>query len=90
MDTDPPTTTVLPNEVRFGPLSLGDLIGVAVGGVAGLLLLCLLCICLCACVWCCCCCGQEGGEEGGGVKVGETTDGAEAGMTMFNPMALEQ
>lgn len=90
MDTDPPTTTVRPNEVRFGPLTLGGLIGVAVGGVAGLLLLCLLCICLCACVWCCCCCGQEGGEEGGGVKVGETTDSAEAGITMFNPMALEQ
>ena len=41
-------------------------------------------------MWWWCCCGREGGEEGGGVKVGETADSAEAGMTMFNPMALEQ
>lgn len=90
MVTGPPTMIALPNQVRFGPFSLAQLIGVVVGGVGGLLLFCLLCICLCGCVWCCCCCGQEGGEEGGGVKVGETADSAEAGMTMFNPMALEQ
>lgn len=91
MVTDPPTMIPLPNEVRFGPFSLAQLIGVVVGLVGGVLLLCLLCICLCGgCVWWWCCCGREGGEEGGGVKVGETADSAEAGMTMFNPMALEQ
>ena len=90
MDTDPPTMNALPSEVRFGPFSLVELIGVAVGGVCGLLLLCLLCVCLCVCVCCFCCCGRQGGDKGGGVQVGETVDGPEAGITVFNPMSLEQ
>ena len=61
----------------------------AVGGAGGLvLLLSVLCLCLCCCV-CCCCCGREGNEEEG-VKIGETVDSSEAGMTVLNPMALQQ